>query len=397
MHQRWTHVFLSLLASSLLFVSCKKEYSPDETLPVSYSPSVVVASNNQVVYAINPTSGVKNWELGLPCPIIASPVVYNGSVYICSSDRDTVYKLNGKTGQITKRISFYGGNIGIKGTPIVDGQFIYVPSLSGTMFVIDTGTYETKWTFATDGPLEASPTIHNDKLYFASTAGTVYCLEKTSGGSTPSAVWTLNLPGASFVSSPAVGDPYLYIGSLTDSNMYCIYLEVPNTTTTGIMRWKFKTQGGIRSSPAAYAGTCIFGCNDFRVYCLDTTIDIPMGITVPEVRWIDSMHSEVTSSPFAYNQVVYVGCKDYRIYAMKIINGAVKWSFSSNGIITSSPVAYNGMVYIGSYDKYLYGLDTARGTLKWKTNINGQIDCSPAVDDLTKLKGYNSQVSGLTN
>ncbi len=395
MQLRLTCILLSLLASSLILFSCNRDYSPDEVLPVSYSPNVIISSNNQVVYALNPTSGVKAWEMGLPCPVIASPVLYNGSVYIASSTRDTIYKLNSRTGVITKKISFAGASAGIRATPIVDGNLLYVATMSGILYVIDTGSYLTKWTFTANGPLEASPTIHNGKIYFASSAGTVYCLDKTSGVYTPPAVWSLNIPGASFVSS--VGAPYLYIGSLTDSAMYCIYLDVPSTTTTGIMRWKYKTKGGIRSSPAAYAGTCIFGCSDFRVYCLDTTIDIPMGITVPEVRWIDSLHSEVTSSPFAYNQVVYIGCKDYRIYALKIINGGQKWAFSSNGIITSSPVAYNGMVYVGSFDKYLYALDTARGTLKWKSNINGQIECSPIVDDLTKVTGYNSQISGLTN
>lgn len=397
MQQRWSFLLMSLVASSMLFVSCKKEYSPDETLPISYSPSVIVGSNNQVLYAVKPTSGEKNWEIGLPCPIIASPVVYNGSVYVASSNADTIYKINSRTGQITKKITYGGGGAGAKATPITDGNLLYVAAMNGTLYVIDTGTYNTKWTFSASGPLESSPTIHNGKLYFASTAGTVYCLDKTSGVATPPAIWSLNIPGASFVSSPAVAEPYLYIGSITDSNMYCIYLEVPNTTTTGIMRWSYKTKGAIRSSPAAYAGTCIFGCNDFRVYCLDTAIDIPMGITTPELRWVDSMHSEVVSSPFAYNQVVYVGCKDYRVYALRIINGGVKWSFSSNGVITSSPVPYNGMVYVGSYDKYLYGLDTARGTLKWKANINGQIECSPVVDDLSKVTGYNSQVSGMTN
>jgi outer membrane protein assembly factor BamB len=80
-----------------------------------------------------------------------------------------------------------------------------------------------------------------------------------------------------------------------------------------------------------------------------------------------------------------------------MINGSAKWTFSSNGVITSSPLAYNGTVYVGSFDKYLYALDTARGTLKWKANINGQIECSPVIDDLTKLTGHNSQISGYTN
>lgn len=403
MPQRWTYVLLSLLSASMIYVSCKKPtYSPDEVLPISYSPSVIISSNNQVVYALNPTTGAKNWELGLPCAVLASPIVYNGSVYIASSNRDTIYKINSRTGAITKKITYSGGSAGAKATPVADGNLLYVASMSGGFFAIDTGTYVTKWSMTADGPIQASPTIHNGKVYIASTMGTIYCYEKTNGTTAPMpaspfATWYLNIPGAKFVSSPAVGAPYLFIGSVSDSNMYCVYLDVPGGGGIGVVRWIYKTQGGIVSSPAAYAGTCIFGCNDFRLYCLDTTIDPVMGITVPEARWVDSMHSEITSSPFAYNQVVYVGCKDYRVYALKIINGTIKWSFSTNGIVTSSPLVYNGMVYAGSYDKHLYALDTNRGTLKWKSNINGQIECSPVLDDFTKLTGSNSQISGYTN
>jgi outer membrane protein assembly factor BamB len=402
MSQRWRQLLLSFLASSVLLVACKKEYSPDETLPVSYSPSVIISSNNQVVFALNPTSGQKSWEIGLPCPVLASPIIYNGSVYIASSNRDTLYKINSKTGKITRKVTYSGSGAGAKATPIADGKIIYVASTNGRLFAIDTSDYSTKWSFAADGPLEASPTIHNGNIYFASKVGTVYCLEKTNGTTaplpaSPTATWSLTIPGASFVSSPAVAAPYLFLGSLSDSNMYCIYLDAPVGGTTGIMRWSYKTKGGIKSSPAAYKGTCIFGANDFRLYCLDTTIDPLFGITVPEVRWIDSLNSEVVSSPFPYDQTVYVGCKDYRVYALRMINGSAKWTFSSNGVITSSPLAYNGTVYVGSFDKYLYALDTARGTLKWKANINGQIECSPVIDDLTKLTGHNSQISGYTN
>jgi eukaryotic-like serine/threonine-protein kinase len=399
MPQRWSYVLLSLLASSLIFGSCKPKISSDDPSPVVYSPNVIIGSNNQVVYALNPTTGVKSWELGLPCQILASPIVYKGSVYIASSNRDTIYKVNSRTGEITKKITFGNGSAGVKATPIADGNLLYVAGMSGTLFAIDTGSYNTKWSYTANGPLESSPTIYNGSIYFASTLGTVYRMEKTTGNITPGdppvPTWSLNISGAKFVSSPAIGDPFLFIGSVNDSNMYCLLLDVPGGGGTGVEYWRYKTKGGIRSSPNAYKGTCIFGCDDFTVYCLDTGL-APF-TTVPDLRWKTTVASEVTSSPVGYNQTVYVGCKDYKLYALKIADGKVKWSFSSGGIITSSPLPYNNMVYVGSYDKYLYALDSARGTVKWKSNINGQIDCSPVLDDLTKLTGYNSQISGYTN
>lgn len=393
MPQPWSKVLLSLAASALLVTACKREYSPDTVLPIEYSPSIVVGSNNQVLYGINPATGDKNWELGLSFPVKASPILYNGSVYLLSSNRDSVIKINSRTGEVTKKFSF-GGGVGATATPIADGKYLYIAATSGRLMAIDTGTGTEKWGYNLNGPIESSPTISNGYIYAATTVGSVYCFEKTNGTTTPptpAPKWQLDIPLATFKSSPAVAAPYLYIGSVADSNMYCIYLDEPT------IRWQYKAKGGIFSSPAAYGGTCIFGANDFRLYCLDTAIDPVMGQFVPEPRWIDSMHSEITSSPFAANNTVYVGCKDYKVYAVKVINGAAKWTFATNGIVNSSPLVYAGKVYVASYDKNLYCLDTLRGTLRWKHNINGQVDCSPVIDDFSKLTGYNSQISGFTN
>ncbi len=400
MPKRWIYVLVSLVATSIVVSSCQREYSSDDVLPTSYSPSIIVGSNNQVLYGLHPVTGEKNWELGLTTPIYASPIVYNGSVYVAAQNADVVFKIDGRTGEKTQDIYYTGGGAGARATPIADEGLLYIASMNGTIYAIDTSNLTVKWSYATNGPIESSPTIHNGNIYVTTIMGGVYCFEKTNGTTATlpapaSPTWTLNLPNASFVSSPAVAEPYMFVGSQSDSNMYCIYLDAPGGGSVGAVRWVYKTQGPIKSSPAAYAGTCIFGSNDFHLYCLDTSLDI--GITVPEARWIDSMNSEIVSSPYAYNQVVYVGCKDNRVYALKIINGAPKWTFSTNGIITASPLAYKGKIYIGSHDKYLYALDTARGTPIWKSNINGQIECSAVADDLNTLNGHNSQISGLTN
>ena len=409
----WSRVLLSLLATSLLFTACKKEYSKDETLPAVYSPSIIVGSDNQVIYALNPANGDKNWELAMSSPIIASPIVYGGMAYIANSTRDSIYKVNAKTGEVVQRITFSGGGAGVTATPIADGNLLYVASLDGAIYAIDTGSYTTKWSYNPNtGGIQSSPTIYNGKLYFATTGGHIYSVDKTSGPNTstgvPLPVWDYpglgNVATAKFVSSPTIAAPYLYIGGANDSNMYCIFLDttvrgvhMPTFPDTGVARWIYKAQGNIVSSPAAYGGNCIFGCNDFRVYCLDSIIDPLMGIMTPTPRWIAQLTSEVASSPYAVNQVVYIGCKDYQLYALNILNGAQRWAFSTSGVITSSPLVYNGTIYIGSYDKFLYAVDSARGTLKWSKNINGQIQCSPVIDNFTSLTGFNSQVSGYTN
>ncbi len=441
MPQRWRSIALSLLAASLFFTACKKQSSTDTPLPTNYYPSIIINSDNQVVYAFDPTNGNKNWEFGLynpagyllmapPVPIMftPSPVVYNGMVYISYIQRragvtDTIFKVNAKTGKLVMKILPNKNDaFNIQATPVADGGLLYVAGDNGKMYAIDTGSGNTQWEYNTNGvalafggAIISSPTIYNGNLYFATTGGSIFCVDKNLGP-TGTANWSYTpkpltdslataAPVASFYSSPAIAPPYLYIGSIRDSNMYCIRLALYPGAPTGttslptpyfIERWRYKSQGPIFSSPAAYAGTCIFGGADFRIYCLDTTIDPLHGITVPVRRWIDSAHSSVYSSPYVVNQVVYIGSHDYNVYALNIINGGIKWRFATTGLVKSSPISYRGVLYAGSYDKYLYAIDTATGTMKWKKNTNGEIEGSPVIDDLTG-NSYNSGISGFNN
>ncbi|MES2702771.1 MAG: PQQ-binding-like beta-propeller repeat protein [Bacteroidota bacterium] len=420
MPQRWRNLLLlSLLATSTIFDSCKPKSSSDDPLPTEYYPSVIMNNDNQVVYALNPQTGTKNWELALPYKTIPpvytfapSPLLYGNMVYMATVNSDTLYKINAKTGAIVKKMtvspwSFFH----MYATPVADGNLVYIAGDNGILYALDTGTGATKWLYAAQdagASFVSSPVVANGKVYIATTTGHVYAIDKTNGpDGSGFPVW--DWPGngaastAAFISSAAItanDTNYLFIGSLSDSNMYCIYQKPPVgfPPTVGVVRWTYKTKGGIISSPAAYAGTCIFGCNDFKLYCLDTFINPNASIPqlVPRPRWIDSTNSEIYSSPIVHNQVVYVASKDYKLYAYNIINGAPKWSFATNGLIKGSPLPYKGLVYIGSYDKVMYGVDTATGLMKWSYPISGQMSGSPVLDDFSG-KSYNSQISGMQN
>ncbi len=387
----WSKIVLSVCTASLLLSACGKKQSDDAPQTTSYSPSVIIGSDNGVLYAYQPTTGIKNWELGLPSSIYASPLLYNEMLYVGTiklppfvGNCDTLYKINANTGVLIKKMTIAGASpFSIKATPIADGKLIYLATTNNNLYAIDTGSGAVTWTFPADGPLESSPAIYNGQVYFASTAGTIYCVDKTNGNLT----WSYSVGAPkSFTSSPSICPPFLYIGC-SDSAMYSMYLTSP--TTTGINKWIFKTGGAINSSPAAAAGKCIFGSNDFKVYCVDTSTGLKI--------WSDSTNSNINSSPVIYGQVVYIGSNDYNLYALNIINGGVKWKYATNGLIKSSPLCYKGTIYIGSYDKYFYAIDSAAGTMKWYNNVNGQMQCSPVLDDLSRTNNFNSQVSGYTN
>jgi outer membrane protein assembly factor BamB len=417
MSHRWANLLLPIAAAALLATSCKKTQSPDNPLPTEYYPSIIVNSDNQILYGVDPFTGKKNWEYGLPAftgvtpptLLAPSPVVYNNMVYVATFNSDTVYKLVSKTGVFVKKVKLNssGGPMAVHATPVANGNLLYVPVYTdNTIYAIDTGTLAIKWQFTADANLVSSPVVDKDYIYFASTAGTLYALNKNDGTSFWSLAVTSPAPiagdppiPASFYSSPAIADSHLYIGSVKDSNMYCIRIPV-RTTELPYVRWIYKTNGAVYSSPATFGGTCIFGSSDFSIYCLDTAVNpnapMPLAKTVPDLRWKYMTGGEIVSSPTVSNQVVYAASKDYKLYAINILDGKKKWSFATTGLIKASPIPFRGLVYIGSYDKMLYAVDSTKGTIRWSYSVDGQMSSSPTIDDLTG-KTYNSQVSGFIN
>jgi outer membrane protein assembly factor BamB len=66
--------------------------------------------------------------------------------------------------------------------PVVAGKTIFVGSMvSDRVTAYDTQTGVEKWRFYADGPVRFAPVVYNDKLYFASDDGHLYCLNAENG------------------------------------------------------------------------------------------------------------------------------------------------------------------------------------------------------------------------
>lgn len=379
---------LIVAASFTVFTACvKSSTGTDNPLPTTYSPSIIMGSDNFSLIALDPTTGGKNWSFGLSGAVEASPIVYREKVYAAAINGDTIYKLDSRTGSLVAKFPIHNGATwGIAATPIASGYMLYVAGMSDTLYAIDTGTGKVYWTYGADGALESSPTIFNGNIYFASMNGTVFCVN----GMTGALVWKLPLGlNHAFFSSASVSYPYLFIGSL-DSNLYSIYLDPPSPPT-GLIRYTFKTGGPIYSSPTAFAGRVLVGSEDGNLYCIDTQTFVQ--------DWKFMTSNYVNSSPVfsELQQVVYFADYNYNLYAVNIGDGSRKWVFPSTGLINSSPVLYGSSIFIGSYDKNLYAIDTQYGAIKWHYNINGSIQItSPVIDDLSGSQ-INSGISGYSN
>jgi outer membrane protein assembly factor BamB len=189
---------------------------------------------------------------------------------------------------------------------------------------------------------------------------------------------------AQVLSSPAISAGALYVGS-SDHNLYAL------DAATGALRWKFKTEGRITSSPAISAGVVYCGSFDSNFYAVDaTTGQLRWKFkTVGERRFAAThLHGAepaaetmpdpfdfYLSSPVVANGVVYFGSGDTNIYALDAATGSLKWKFKTGDVVHASPAISDGVLFVGSWDSYFYALDAATGKVKWrfKTGEDPQI------------------------
>lgn len=363
------------VVAAVTVASCKKESSGDDPLPEVFYPSVYIASDNQFVYAFDPKTGQKHWELFLNTPVKASPVLLDTCVYIAGLNGN-LFKIDAKRGTLINTINLFPGG-SIIATPIVHEKLMYVATTNDTMYCLENDAV--KWKFGTGADIVASPTIWNGvDVIIASLDGKMYSCQAVSGWLN----WTFDAgAGNEFHSSPVASGKFLFAGN-KDKKMYAL------NGIDGTLKWTFPTAEPIYSSPLVYGGSVLFGSDDSKLYCVDSATGLH--------RWQQPFKSgdRIRSSPTAGANIVYVGSYDYNIYAINILNGEKKWAYKTYGLVKSSPMLYDGMLYCGSHDKYMYALDLVTGKPRWAQSINGLIECSPMVDDLAG-KTYHSSVSGM--
>ena len=179
--------------------------------------------------------------------------------------------------------------------------------------------------------------------------------------------WKFKAQGK-IVSSPAVIDGRVYIGS-RDNNLYALDKD------TGTLLWKFKTGGWVDSSPALNKGKVYFSSKDGNLYCLDADKG--------SLIWKYQTKGADCSSPVLGDNKVFSasGFPNKFIYAVNAENGEEVWRKDTQQMVYSSPALSKDKVYIGSNDGNIYCLDKDKGDILWKYHTTGGVYfSSPAIE-----------------
>jgi outer membrane protein assembly factor BamB len=177
------------------------------------------------------------------------------------------------------------------------------------------------------------------------------------------------------LSSPAVADGTIYIGS-SDHHLYAVDLR------TGAQKWKFTAGSRITSSPAVADGRVYFGSYDGNFYALDAASgQLCWKFQTQGERRFAGKHLHgmqpaaelmldpfdfYLSSPAVWHETVYFGSGDNNVYALDATSGQLRWKFATGNVVHASPAIANGTLFIGSWDSYFYAIDAQSGQLQWR-------------------------------
>jgi len=166
-------------------------------------------------------------------------------------------------------------------------------------------------------------------------------------------------------STPVIAGGKIFFGS-GDGNVYAL------DASSGKELWRFSTGGAILSSPAAEDGVVYFTGKDGIVHAVDADggkerWSFQLGRELPYQNGFDNF----LSSPTIDGDVLYIGAGDGNLYALQKGSGSVVWKFQAGSRIRSSPAVANGMVFFGTVDGYLYALGKENGKQQWRFATDG--------------------------
>lgn len=287
-------------------------------------------------------------------------------------------------------------------TPAIQRDRVFIGSEDGFLYCLNAQTGKLQWKFKTGGAIHSSPAIFNNIVCFGSFDGTYYALDFETGllrwkfstegekkmgdtaywGMKPAGMY-MEDPWDCFLSSPVVSESsnnqVVYFGS-SDGNLYAV------NTNNGSLRWKFKANGSIHSSPLVNNERIYFGSWDTYFYALDAQTG--------QLIWkfgtgTNTGMAGIQASATIDSGVVYFGARDAHLYALNAANGNLVWKYDAgNAWIVGSAVIHHDVLLAGTSDSYLLlALDKKTGEEKFRFKTNGYVFGTPAIYNNTVYFG----------
>ena len=260
-----------------------------------------------------------------------------------------------------------------KSTPLLMNERLYFGSDTGTLWCLNAADGSVAWHFKAPGTARkgiwSTPCFSAGRVFFGAYNGNVYCLDAASGA----VVW--GHPACEWIgSSPVVVERHgvVIIGleyerQARQGSMAALSLE------TGEKIWE-EFLNVYQHGSAAYCArtdTIVYGTNDHTLVAADpatgaTRWSLPTDRSIKYVPAIDSERGLVATASF-----------DGNIRINDLNTGALLYRVQTDNICYTTPLILGERVFCGSGDRHLYVLDLARQQVELKLDCRARVYASP--------------------
>lgn len=312
-----------------------------------------------------PTSGHVRWTRDLGGNITPGPAVgADGSIYV-ATNQGILYALDPTTGGNLWTFNGgqpIGGEADLSTTPLVlpTGDVLW-PGSANTLFELaSNGAVLWSHQFSSK-PL--SPTASGTRVYVEQMGGILSAFDV--GTATPQLAWSLKVGTTSF------GSPVVTPDGAVATTAGRQVVAVTDDGSSAKVAWRYATSAPIEVSASVGAdGTVVVSTNDRHVYALK-----PSGA----LEWRSDVGTESYSSPSVSGGLAYYGDNSGALHVLRERSGApVATDHGSKGIWSAQAVDNRGDVYFGTQGRHIYGFGP-HGTRLFDIAASAPIDSYPAL------------------
>lgn len=254
------------------------------------------------------------------------------------------------------------------GNRAFQAEFVRGTGDSGVM-AVNPEDGATLWQHSTVGEVMPTPALWKNTLYVTTGGGQLIALAPDSG----KRLWSLELPGWVSMSSPAIQDGVLYVGSLNsvvavdlenreilwryDEN--ASFTDVPPAVSNGVVVMTGMIPRGNLSTQDQRQHSTRRGGFHF-IYAFDASSG--------KLLWRELLGSgphqpnNTSGAPTIADGKVYVGSPYARgMYAYDLKSGERLWEHPTSASIKGAPAITQGKVFFGDTAGFLYALDANDG------------------------------------
>lgn len=317
-----------------------------------------------------PAAPAPLWSFALGAGTWAPPVAADGVVYVGTSAGrfHAVHTADG-----TARWSWQGEH-GIDGRAVPTDDTVLVVDVKNNLLALDRATGALRWLTplhdevvagapAPDNPTfnhrAATPLVIGGTVYVGSSDRGLYALDARTGAK----LWRHDAGAPVFSGIGRRGEAGLVFGTMDGS---VVFLDRHTRKETQ----RFKTGGGVVTTPVISAGRLVVGSRDYLLHGFN--------LDGREAWRYAYWFSWIESTPVERDGLLYVGASDYsRVVALDPATGRARWATKVHGMNWGSPLVTADRVFTGTASQNIGGtiiphegglvaIDRATGRVLWR-------------------------------